>query len=210
MDLQTYIQQSSGWLVDTTIIYDLAEAAQKACNVDWKPSAADDADGPHLISRTSRAHFAAALPLGTKTSKEAQRAAFVAMGEFPPSSSDVGVKVPVLNGKDPRIGAILARAGIIAQFELWKAFVRQYPDYPFNLKDARKYTFAHAQEREIVFGLIEDRNALTHEIRTSIDPTMRRLVDYTWESQHVAQWVAKLYQTEDPINGKAPERARRV
>ena len=209
MNLQEYLTQSSGWLVDTSVVFDLAEAAQRACTQTWTPPTTPE-EGPYFTSMRSQAHFKAALPLGIKTSKESQQAAYVAMGDLPKLHTAAGVKVPLLNGNHPRVEGILARAGIIAQFELWKTFVKQFPGYPFNRKQADKYVFAHDQEKSLLLALIDDRNALTHEIESENDPSMRRLVNYAWECQHVARWVTQIYQTEDPVNGSPPQLAKRM
>ncbi|KRG63377.1 hypothetical protein ABB26_12525 [Stenotrophomonas humi] len=103
------------------------------------------------------------------------------------------MKVPFSNGNSPRIEGVLARAGIIAQFELWKSYATQFPGYPTNLKAAKKHSFVHPEEERLVTNLISIRNRMTHEIDVTNDPTTRMLVNYTWECQHIAKWLTQLY-----------------
>lgn len=121
-------------------------------------------------------------------------AAWVACGDTPEGASGGRVRVPFANSRGPRIEAVLARAGIIAQFELWKAYVSQFPDYPTNLVASRKHCFSAVEEEQLVEGLIDLRNRMTHEVDINNDPTARRLVDYTWECQHIAKWVTRRAQ----------------
>ncbi|WP_152982667.1 hypothetical protein [Stenotrophomonas humi] len=194
MDLESYIRASSGWLIDITTTFDLASAAELAIRPNWSPPAnGSDVEGPYLISMRHPLPFAAALPFGVRSSREAMRAAWVACGHTPETANTDGVKVPFSNGNSPRIEGVLARAGIIAQFELWKSYATQFPGYPTNLKAAKKHSFVHPEEERLVTNLISIRNRMTHEIDVTNDPTTRMLVNYTWECQHIAKWLTQLY-----------------
>lgn len=198
MDLQTYIRASAGWLVDITTTHDLAASAELAIRPKWMPpDVSNNIDGPYLISRSNPTAFSTALPFVVRSSKEAMRAAWVACGQPPHPMDPKGVKVPFANGNNPRVEGVLARAGIIAQFELWKSYALQFSGYPTNLKAANKHNFMHPEEALHVKHLIEVRNLMTHEIETSNDPTMRMLVDYTWECQHMAKWLTRMYPTAE-------------
>jgi hypothetical protein len=198
MELDAYIKASSGWLVDVTICFDMASAAALASDPKWTPPPhSTAADGPYLVSGTSSLFLAKALPLVIKTSKEAMRAAWVAVGDMPQGSNADSVRVPHADGRGPRIEGVLARTGIITQFELWKSYASQFPGYPTNLKAARNYQFSTTAEADIVTGMIELRNTLTHEVDVRTDPTLRRLVDYAWECQHIAKWMTALYASKD-------------
>lgn len=166
------------------------------------PAHSTAADGPYLVSRTSSLFFARALPLVIKTSKEAMRAAWVAVGDMPEGLDAESVRLPLANGRGPRIEGVLARTGIITQFELWKSYASQFPGYPTNLKAARNYQFSAPAEADMVTGMIDMRNKLTHEVDVQTDPTLRRLVDYAWECQHIAKWMTALYAARDA--GKTP------
>lgn len=186
MNLEAYLQASSGWLVDAVITYDMAAAAALASNPNWT---VPDTGlyGPYFVSRRSAEAFGNALPLAIRSSKEAMQAAWVALGDSPAEQEPGKIRVPHANRSDPRTGGILARAGVIAQFELWKSYVRQLPDYPFSKKAADRYTFGDIDEERTVRGLIDLRNCLTHEIDPNSDPSMERLVSYAWECQLMAK-----------------------
>lgn len=205
MELDEYIKASSGWLVDVTIAFDLAAAAALASDPKWTPPPHSmAADGPYLISRTSSLFFQRALPLVIKTSKESAMAAWVALGDAPEKSECGSVRVPHADGRGPRIEGVLARAGIIAQFELWKSYALQFPGYPTHLKAARVHHFATKSEADMVTGMIDLRNTLTHEVEVQTDPTVRRLVDYAWECQHIARWITALYAAKAAGIAPAP------
>lgn len=194
MNLESYLRASSGWLVDATTTFDLALAGEIACQHSWRPPDNSKlSEGPHFVSMSDASAFDRALPLAIRSSRVAMMAAWVACGDAPERASNGGVKVPFTDDRSPRVEAVLARAGIIAQFELWKAYVSQFPDYPTNLKAARIYRFSNEQEEKLVNGLIDLRNRMTHEVDIKNDPSARRLVDYTWECQHMAEWVTRLY-----------------
>lgn len=200
MDLESYVRASTGWLVDITTTFDLAVSAELAIRPKWTPPPDANSEGPYLLSTSHPEAFSAALPFVVRSSKEAMRAAWVACGRPPQAIDQKGVKVPFTNGNNPRIEGVLVRAGIIAQFELWKQYALQFPGYPTNLKAASRHSFGHLDEERLVKHLIGVRNRMTHEIETSNDPSMRMLVDYAWECQHIAKWLTRLYTAAGPTH----------
>ena len=86
------------------------------------PSDSNWESGPYVSSWKGRQTLQKAIPLFIKISIEAAKAAELVMGQhFKPNSSGK-TKIPTVNDKDHRIGCIIARAGIISQFELWKSY----------------------------------------------------------------------------------------
>lgn len=124
-----------------------------------------------------------------KTSIEAAKAAELTMGVDHQPDASGRTLVPFVTDKGPRVGAILARAGIIAQFELWKSFAASV-SYPFNKKQADRYSFPSEKEKSTLLEIVDMRNSLTHEITIANDPTMRQLVEYAYKCQYLAKQAA--------------------
>lgn len=195
MNLDSYIRTSSGWLVDATTTLDLALSGEMACRHSWRPPNSDNTEGPYFFSKRDASAFNHALPLAIRSSRASMMAARVVYGDKPQSAGGGKLLIPFADSRGPRIEAVLARAGIIAQFELWKAYVIQFPGYPTNLKAARRYDFSTTEEEKFVSHLIELRNLMTHDVDIHNDPTARRFVEYTWECQYAARWVTRLYDS---------------
>lgn len=164
----------------STCVYELAEGAFRAMHHDYViPKNGTWDDAPFLSSWRGVDALQAAIPLSIRTSIEGGKAAELVLGKGHKPDEGGRTRIPFADGKGPRPGAIIARAGIIAQFELWKAFVKPL-GYPTNEHKAAKHTFSDAEEAELMFKLVDDRNRLTHEIATRTDPTMRGLVEFAY------------------------------
>lgn len=189
MDLMSYIDVSGRWLVEVCTVYDLAEATSRAMNPKYSiPASSNWADGPHLSSGRDRTAIQNAIPLIIRSSIEAGKAAELVMGQDHHPSKDGRTRVPLIS-HGIRTGQIVARIGIISQFELWKDFVRPL-GYPINEKQAKSFKFSHPQECETQRDLVRRRNELTHEISAHNDPTMRELVDFAYSCHYLAQKAA--------------------
>lgn len=64
--------------------------------------------------------------------------------------------------------------------------------------------FATKSEANMVTGMIDLRNKLTHEVEVQTDPSVRRLVDYAWECQHTVRWITALYAAKAAGIAPAP------
>jgi succinate dehydrogenase flavin-adding protein (antitoxin of CptAB toxin-antitoxin module) len=164
-------------------------AAECALNPSYRvPALTPSADGPYLTSGHGADRLNAAIPLLVKTSLAAAKAAEVALGMDPPRDERGGVRVPMVTGKSFRIGAVIARGGIIGQYELLKAFLKPR-GYPLSRKDRENYTQFLQEEEGRLVALVNRRNDMTHEPDPSNDPDLRELVDYVWECHDLAQLV---------------------
>ena len=178
MTRDEYLFTSGQWLVETCLVRDLAKATLKCFSRDYQiPEGTKWEDGPFLSSQRGRDHLRAALPLSLKTSIELAKAAEMALGKTPEGHDQGKVTSRFLGKTGPRVDEIIARNGIIVQFELWKSFVGPL-GYPINEKQAAKYTFKEAYERALLAKLVRRRNELTHEPKLANDPTCREYVEF--------------------------------
>ncbi len=191
MDLETYIKTSSSWLIDCMMSHDLAEAALKTIDPDFQPPERPLTweQGPVLVPKVTTPISRTAFPLVLYHSKQMGRAEHLIHGQPVRLSPGETMKVPLTDPTTPRAGGIIARAGIITQFELWRDFVAPL-GYPFNRKRAKSHEFADPDEQRLLLSLIDTRNEMTHEPALHNDPDARRLVDYTNECHHMARWAA--------------------
>ncbi len=193
MNLSSYIDTSGRWLVEVCSVYDLAEATRRAMNPNYSiPVNSTWADGPHLSSGRGQATIQNAIPLVIRSSLEAGKAAELAMGKDHRPNDDGSTRIPLVS-RGIRTGQIIARLGIISQFELWKEFARPL-GYPINEKQAKSYSFSDSTERDTQSGLVRRRNQLTHEISANNDPTMRELVDFAYSCHYLALKAASRQQ----------------
>lgn len=191
MDLVDYLDVSGRWLIDTTSIYDLAEALSRAMNHSYviPTDSSNWASGPFLNSWHGIDKIQAAIPLLIRTSIESAKAAELVMGKNHLPDKDGKTIIPFVNKTNPRPGAILARAGIISQFELWKEFAKPL-GYPTNEHKAEKYVFNSLDEKDLLLSIVSRRNSLTHEIKTQNDSNMRELVEYAYSCHFLAKKAA--------------------
>ncbi len=193
--LDDYLEISSRWLVETTSIYDLAESAARAAHPGYAiPLEFTWQDGPFMVSKNGPADMQAAMPIIIKTSLEHAKAAEIAMDsceKFRIQRDKRGpqLKVPLVVDQQMRTGPIVARSGIIAQFELWKSFVQPL-NYPFNKRRAEGHKFKSTDEQDALMHIIDRRNELTHEITVLNDPNMREYVEYVCHCHFLARTAA--------------------
>jgi len=172
-------------------VYDFARSIERAMQHDYVvPPEPKWGDGPCLGSWNGSEVMQAAVPLTIKTSLEAGKAAELFMGPDYEGRSLGKTPVPFVTEDAPRVGAIIARAGIVTQFELWKEYASK-SRYPYNRKQMEAWTFSDPKEQEILENVVNRRNELTHEISTHNDPTVRELVEYGYKLQWLAKVVAR-------------------
>ncbi|MDX5935883.1 hypothetical protein [Acidithiobacillus thiooxidans] len=188
MKLDAYLELSKGWLIDHTSVYDLARSTERAMQHDYVvPKNPTWDDGPCLGSWNGTERIQAAVPLSIKTSLEAGKAAELAMGSNYAGHPTGKIPISFLDGSSPRVGAVIARAGIVVQFELWKDYARLV-SYPFNKKQMKGWTFLDKREEPNLEYAINRRNELTHEPMPANDPNMRELVEFCSK----LHWLAKM------------------
>jgi hypothetical protein len=190
MNLSSYLDISGRWLVEVATIYDLAEATSRAMNPSYTfPVNSTWADGPHLSSGRDNSELQKSIPLVIRSSLEAAKAAELIMGrDYRPNESGK-TRIPMVSN-EIRTGQIIARMGIVSQFELWKNFVARL-SYPINAKQAESYTFRDLEESAAQRQIVRRRNELTHEIKASNDPTMRELIEFAYLCHFLARRAAR-------------------
>lgn len=190
MELDHYLTVSGRWLVEATSIADLAMAAERVLNPNYRvPALTTLADGPYFTSQHGGDRLNMAVPLLVKTSIEAAKAAEVALGRDPPRDERGAVRVPMVSGTSFRSGAVIARGGIIGQYELLKAFLRPR-GYPLSKREREGYTEFVCGEEDRLIALADRRNDMTHEPDPNNDPSLRELVEYVWECHELARLAA--------------------
>lgn len=189
MDFATYLEKSSGWLTDLCCLYDLAESTRKAMNHDYCLPKEDGWDSaPYLASWKGRDALQDALPIFLKTSLEAAKAAELVMGQGYKPNPLRKTPIQFSSTSGPRVEETVARLGIITQFEVWKEFA-QCHGYPINIKRAKNFEFSSEAESEILIGLINVRNSMTHDIEIETDPTMKQFVEFSYDCRWLASKI---------------------
>lgn len=193
--LDRYLEMSSAWLVDTMRAHDMAIAtakivdSQRFTSISHHPKVED---GPLLTTPVMGAEVSIQACLFT--GNEFARALHLVTGR--PISENEGLRLPGVGVGIQRIEAIIARSGIISQFELWKKFAkpRRYPADGAAAKAHAKLGRFHCDdERKMLEEVMKIRNRMTHEPNHLDDPTARNLVDYTNKLHHLAKFVDRLH-----------------
>ncbi|MCF3525777.1 hypothetical protein [Stenotrophomonas maltophilia] len=196
-NLVSYLELSSAWLIDTMRAHDMAVATEKIVESQRFTSLSHPVkveDGPILTTAVEEGELS--IPAYLYTGNEFARAIELVTGQ--PISENEGLRLPGVGTGPRRIEAIIARSGIISQFELWKKFAkpRRYPTDGAAAKSHEKLgRFYSNDEREMLEGVVKDRNRMTHEPNHLDDPTVRDLVDYTNKLHHLAKYVDKLHSS---------------
>ncbi|WP_329754412.1 hypothetical protein [Stenotrophomonas maltophilia] len=193
--LTSYLELSSAWLIDTMRAHDMAIATSKIVDSQRFTSVASSPkveDGPLLTVVVEGAGLS--IPAHLCTGNEFARAIHLVTGK--PISEHENLRLPGVGNGSQRVEAIIARSGIISQFELWKKFAkpRRYPTDGAAAKAHAKHGRFHSDgERGMLEEVVKDRNRMTHEPNYLDDPTARSLVDYTNKLHHLARYVDRLH-----------------
>lgn len=189
MTIDEYLDVSGKWLVETTYVYDVAVAAEKCFHHDYEPPLKPTEENtPYLSSYSGAPPLKMVIPFCIATSIEQRAAAGIVKGPNPPKNEKGGVRIEFVT-ESVRINSIMARFGIISQFELWKSFAAEHK-WPINKKQCESYAFANQEVKTRLLSLIERRNSLTHEVKAENDPTMRELIEFYWSCKWVSTELA--------------------
>lgn len=194
-ELKEYLRVSKAWLMDTVRAHDLAVAGARIlaeAKVRSRETLPDIEEGP-IFSQIQEG-LSYSVPVTLFPSKQFMRAMWLVNGG---DLVEECIPIPNLSTAPERSGAIVCRAGIVAQFELWKQFALARA-YPSNLKDARRHgekgRFSCSNEQSMLNEVIDLRNALTHEPDLATDPDAKALVEYTNKLHHLADWVHRIHE----------------